>query len=232
MTDHALRILEFDRAVDFVAGFAVSQVGERCVQSLRPSADPGHVERELWAVAEVLQWLEGPQAGSLPAFPDCAGALARLDVDGGVLLPEEIWSIGILLETGRVVAAGWMPDPDRAPLLAELVRCVVEDEALEKRILRSVDAEGVVLDAASKELARIRQRLQGRHVRVVRHLESVLDGLDPGHRVSNASVTIREGRYVIPVRREGKGRVGGYIHDESSSGATLFVEPPSAIELM
>ena len=64
------------------------------------------------------------------------------------------------------------------------------------------------------------------------HLEKVLEGLTEPHRVAGASVTIREGRYVIPLRREGRRSVGGYVHDESSSGATLFVEPPSAIEMM
>ena len=90
----------------------------------------------------------------------------------------------------------------------------------------------MVLDGASGELGRIRARLRGAHNRVVRHLEGLLTGIDERYRVPDASVSIREGRYVIPVRREGKRVVGGYVHDESSSGATVFVEPPSAIEEM
>ena len=230
--DHALRILEFERALGFVAKFAASPAGRARIGALRPSTNVSWVDRELAAVEEVLERVRGTAEAPLPTFPDGAEALARLEVEGGVLTAEELWSLGVLLEVGRTVSAGWRTEGSEAPLLAELVGRVMGDEALEKRILRSVDGDGAVLDTASKELARLRQRLQGRHSRVVRHLETVLDGLEDSHRVSDASVTIREGRYVIPVRREGKGRVGGYVHDESASGATLFVEPPSAIELM
>lgn len=230
--EHALRILEFDRALEFVAKYAASRAGRVRIQALRPSIDPTWVDRELAAVEEVWIRMQGSGETPLPSFPDGEEALARLDVDGSVLTAEELWTIGVLLEVGRVVSAAWQVDPDSTPLLAELVDGIVGDEPLEKRIVRSVDGDGAVLDTASKELARLRQQLQGRHTRVVRHLETVLDGLDDSHRVSDASVTIREGRYVIPVRREGRGRVGGYVHDESASGATLFVEPPSAIELM
>ena len=229
---HALRILEFDRALEYVAGFAASRVGRRRVEGLRPQDDAVQVARELAAVDEVVRRTSGPTEAVLPSFPDGDEALARLGIEGSVLTAAELWSLGVLLEVGRGVAEGWRPEGDEAPLLAELIGRVVKEEALEKRILRSVDGDGAVLDTASKDLARLRQQLQGRHTRVVRHLETVLQGLDDAHRVSDASVTIREGRYVIPVRREGKGRVGGYVHDESASGATLFVEPPSAIELM
>ncbi|NNM33647.1 MAG: endonuclease MutS2, partial [Gemmatimonadetes bacterium] len=230
--DHALGILEFDRALEFVAKFAASRVGRARIQALRPCTDPTRVDRELAAVQEVLTRIQGATEAGLPSFPDGEEALARLEIDGSVLTPDELWSIGVLLEVGRVVSVTWEAEEGEAPLLAELVGRLKGNEPLEKRILRSVDGDGAVLDTASKELAGLRQKLQGRHTRVVRHLETVLDGLDSAHRVSDASVTIREGRYVIPVRREGKGRVGGYVHDESASGATLFVEPPSAIELM
>jgi DNA mismatch repair protein MutS2 len=95
-----------------------------------------------------------------------------------------------------------------------------------------VDSEGAVLDTASKDLKKIRDRLRGAHSRIVRQMEGYMRTLPERFVVPDASVTVREGRYVLPVRREGKGEVGGIVHDESQSGATIFVEPPMAMELM
>jgi DNA mismatch repair protein MutS2 len=94
-----------------------------------------------------------------------------------------------------------------------------------------VDDEGVVRDSASPELASIRRALRDTRGNIVRKLEKVLAGLPDRFRVDDASVSIRGDRYVIPVRREGKAPVGGIVHGESATGATLFIEPPLAIEL-
>jgi DNA mismatch repair protein MutS2 len=87
-------------------------------------------------------------------------------------------------------------------------------------------------DGASSELKRLRRSIRGARSDLVRHLESIIAGLPTRIAVLDASVTIRNGRYCIPIRREGRSDVGGIVHDESASRATLFVEPPSAIELM
>lgn len=231
MTEHALRILEFERALRWVAGFAATEAGRKAVVALRPVGDPGAVAAELDGVAEIVPLLERAGGWPLPAFADATDDLELLGVEGSVLTPEALARIGLLLEVGRVVLRS-TEGLAEAPRTRACAEQVVEDERLEKAIARAVDHEGNVLDTASKELARIRERLKGRHVRVVRHLERVLEDVDPNHRVPDASVTIREGRYVIPLRREGKRTVGGYVHDESASGATVFIEPPSAIELM
>ncbi len=95
-----------------------------------------------------------------------------------------------------------------------------------------MDRDGTVLDSASRELGRIRARLRQLHGKVVQALEKLLRTLPDRIVVPDASVTIRDGRYVIPIRREGRGEVGGVVLDESATGATLFVEPPVALELM
>ncbi|HKJ02645.1 MAG TPA: Smr/MutS family protein, partial [Longimicrobiales bacterium] len=118
------------------------------------------------------------------------------------------------------------------PELASIRARLVQDREAEELLARSVDGEGEVLDTASKELGQVRGRLKGAHARIVKQLEGYLRTLSERFVVPDASVTIREGRYVIPIRREGKGEVGGIIHDESHTGTTLFVEPPLAMELM
>jgi DNA mismatch repair protein MutS2 len=95
-----------------------------------------------------------------------------------------------------------------------------------------VDEAGNVRDDASPALYRLRREIKGARSRLVERLAAYVSSLPAHYQVPDASVTVREGRYVIPVRREGRGEVGGIVHDESATGATLFVEPPVAVEMM
>lgn len=229
----ALRVLEFDKVLEHAAGFASTGAGRDAVLALRPSGDAASVRARLEEVAEAGRFLRERTDWAFPRFPDPTGALERLAVEGAVLAPDELAKVGALLEAARRLAGSLAAEaPEEFPALGALCARLLVDPALEKTVARTVDGEGRVLDTASRELERLRARLAGAHSRVVAHLESVLEGLSEAHRVSGASVTIREGRYVIPVRREGKRTVGGYVHDESATGATVYAEPPSAIAMM
>ena len=118
------------------------------------------------------------------------------------------------------------------PHLARLRDRLPHHPDLQVRVDEIVDSDGEIQDGASSELRRIRGRLRGARSRVVQTLEKYLRGLPERIQVPDASISIRDGRYVIPIRREGKSSVGGIIHGESSTGATLFVEPPLALRLM
>ncbi len=122
--------------------------------------------------------------------------------------------------------AGW-----RGAHLAELRDELDPAPALRERIERSVDESGEVLDTASAELAAIRKRLRTAQDRVRERLNTMLHSTDLAGVIGEAIVTLRSGRYVIPIRAEAKGRVKGIVHDQSASGATLFVEPLSVVEL-
>lgn len=235
----ALRVLEFGKVLEHAAGFASTGAGRDAVRALRPSGDPMVVRARLDEVAEAGRFLRERADWAFPRLPDPTPAVDRLAVEGAVLAPDELAKLGALLAAARHVKrsfAGPAPDgrlpPDAFPALGALCGRLVVDRAMEETVDRTVDAEGRVLDGASRELGRLRTRLAGAHSRVVAHLETLLEGLAEAHRVAGASVTIREGRYVIPVRREGKRAVGGYVHDESATGATVYAEPPSAIAMM
>ena len=232
MPGRALQVLEFDRVLEFVAGLASTTAGREMVRGLRPSADPHAVRARLDAVAETVRFLEPRSDWALPSVPDARTTMARLEVEGSVLRAAGLSRLGGLLAAGRALDRVLAEGAAGLPALRELRSRLLSHPRLQASIERSVDPDGTVLDGASRELGRIRARLRGAHNRVVRHLERLMTDIDERYRVPEASVSIREGRYVIPVRREGKRVVGGYVHDESSSGATVFVEPPSAIEEM
>ncbi len=230
-TRRALAVLEFERVLERIAEEAATAPGQREVRALRPGHDPERIRRRLAAVADARGFLDDHPHWSFPELPEVGESLRRLNVPGSVLTAAELAALGVLLATGRSVRAILAPSsPESA--LGVLAGRILQDRGLESILERSVDRQGRILDRASPELARLRVQLAGAHNRVVAHLESVLTGIDDRHRVAGASVTIREGRYVIPLRREGRRTLGGYIHDESASGATVFIEPPSAIAMM
>lgn len=232
MSERAFRVLEFRRALEYASGFASSAAGRRAVLSLEPTGDPGAVRARLDAVEQAGRFLATRRDWTFPGLPDSDAPVLRLAVEGSVLSAGELAQLGVLLTAGRTFLRALSSLDEDLPALQTLGTRTFSDRALENAIVRSVDPEGFVLDGASSELRRLRTRLAGAHNRVVSHLETFLRGVDDRHRVPEASVSIREGRYVIPVRREGRRTVGGYVHDESASGATVFIEPPSAIDMM
>lgn len=230
LMEHAFEVLGLPEALARIAASASSDAGRDAVLALRPATRPDIIRRELDRVRETAR-IAGA-ARSLSKIPDAREALRRLRAAGAVLSPSELHSAGILLRSARELAHDLSAaDPPPLPL-APLRERLLVDRALEERILRTVDRTGEVLDTASPELSRLRARLRrGRGV-IVGRLESYVRTLPAAWVIPDASVTVREGRYVIPVRRAGRREVGGVVHGTSASGATLFVEPPLAVELM
>ena len=231
MTRHAREVLEFPRVLALLGGRAASPQARARLEALTP-LPVEEARRELDRVRAVMDLLGDEPSFAVPPVPPAETALARLQVEGGVLEAMELYCVGALLQSGREVAETLDEEAELDPHLARLRERIWVAREVERDILKAIDAEGAVLDEASKELKRIRDRLRGAHQRIVRQLEKHMEGLSERIRVPDASVSVREGRYVIPVRREGRREVGGIVHDESGTGATIFVEPPVAVELM
>ena len=232
MNPHALAVLEYREALDLVARFASSAPGAEAVRALSPSADAGLVEPELARVEEMRALLQGDSGWSVPAIPDAREALRRLRVEGSLLDGPQLRDLGVLLASARTARRALAQNAGALPLLAGIAEGLAEREKDEAEVARTVDDAGLVRDEASPALYRLRREIKGIRGRLVERLSAYMASLPPHFQVSDASVTVREGRYVIPVRREGRGEVGGIVHDESATGATLFVEPPLAVEAM
>ncbi len=231
MNAHALAVLELHRVLEGVAGRALSPLGRERVLSLRPGTDLPAIQRDLNRVEELALFLDRHRDWTVPTVPDARRGLRRLGKEGAVLEGIELFSLLRLLASGRELDSALAGAPEELAGLAFLREGLFRDRSREKIIEAIVDADGSILDSASRELARIRSTLRRAHARIVRALESLLKTLPERFVVPDASVTIREGRYAIPIRREGKGEVGGVTLDESATGVTLFVEPPVAQQL-
>jgi len=232
LSRHALEVLEFARVLERVATRAASGLAGDRIRALAPSADAQAIRRELARVGATMRFAEEKPGWGMPSVPDVRKALRSLSAEGAVLEPLELFGAAVLLASSRALAQELDGREAAYPELAPVRERLVEDRATQEALERAVDGDGQVLDTASKELKRIRDKLRGAHARVVKQLESYMRTLPERFVVADASVSIREGRYVIPLRREGKSEVGGIVHDESGTGATIFVEPPIAIELM
>ncbi|MSR37102.1 MAG: endonuclease MutS2, partial [Gemmatimonadetes bacterium] len=232
MNAHALAVLEFHQALEVIAAKAASPMGREAVLARVPATDAEAVRGELRRVAETQLFISDRAGWGMPPVPDARLAIERLALDGSVLEPIELHAFGVLLASSRALAREMDAGSESYPSLAPTRARLHEDQAIEETLARTVDEEGTILDTASKELKRIRGELRRAHSRIVQKLEGYARTLPERIAVADASVTIRDGRYVIPVRREGKNEVGGIIHDESATGGTVFVEPPIAIALM
>lgn len=224
-----LATLEFHAALEAVAGYAAGPLGADRVRSRRPSADMHVAGADLALVAEGVALLGQGDGPEVVPVPDLSRTLDRLRIEGSVLDGGDCVAARVALAAARHVARELRQVALKAPGLGAL-EVPVPDRRIEARLEQSVDPTGEVLDTASPELARARREVQASRDRLVRKLEQVMRGLESQAVPANASVTMRSGRYVIPVRRDSRARPQGIVHDESGSAGTLFIEPTDAIE--
>jgi DNA mismatch repair protein MutS2 len=227
-TTAVLAELEFTTALETVARYAVSELGAASVRRRVPQRYLEWIEAELATVAELQRLLDSGDPFRPEAVQDLTSVVEKLAVPGNVLEPEELNAVGSAIEGMRTVRGSLLRIAPDAPRVAAFAVEVPPAE-IAAAIARSLDPDGRVKDEASPELAKARRRVRETRSRLVAFLEQQLRRY--GQEVSGAEVTVRGGRYVIPVRRDDRNRVRGIVHEESSSGATLFVEPPEAVEL-
>jgi DNA mismatch repair protein MutS2 len=216
--------------LELVAAHTAGPLGRARVLARRPTADAGWIAAELARAGEVAGLLRRGDRLLAEPIPDVSRALGRLRIEGSVLEGPELAALHRVLVASRQVHVDLRRVAAEAPLAAALDRPML-DGRQERKLEQSVDADGAVLDTASPRLAAARREVHAARQRLLRKLESLLRGLDAGAAAADAGVTVRGGRYVIPVRRDSRSRPQGIIHDESGSAGTLFIEPSEAIEL-
>ena len=233
MNAHALDVLELPRALGLVAGRAASPLGAARVSFLTPTTDRTWIQRELARIEATRALLGHDPSWSPDVVPDLTEALTRLRLEGTSWSGLELRSALSLLQgcrrTRGVLGDEARPAISRA-MLADIRDRLPVARDRETQIESAIDDNGAVRDNASALLRRLRRELRGAEAALVALLERVMRSLDTHQQVVDGSVTVRNGRYVIPVRRDARGIVGGIVQGTSATGATLFVEPPAAVE--
>lgn len=225
--EKSLAKLELPQVLALLAECAGSEGGkERCLQ-LRPTSDLEEVQQMLrqTTAASNLSTRKG-----YPAFSgasDVSASLERAD-RGGCLQPKELLSIGAILRCTRNAKA-YLSEDEEKTVLDELFHALTPNKYLEDRILGAILSEEEIADTASPELADIRRHMRIQAGKIRDGLQKVISSPAYSKFLREPIITIRQGRYVVPVKSECKNDVPGLVHDVSATGSTYFVEPMSAV---
>jgi DNA mismatch repair protein MutS2 len=226
----ALRALEFDRIVEAVRRFALTPPGAARLARLYPSADPRAVVAGLAATSETVRFLSENQLGLL-APADLEAMLESLQVDGRALEAGHLLALASFLASIETACASVRRARGGFPILRAIADGSASFEREITDVRGKIDAGGEVMDEASPELRGIRDRLRKQRTRLRGTLESYLRGKDTSKYLQQQIVTDRNGRYVLVVRSEHRTAIPGIVHGSSGSGASLFLEPLSTVEI-
>lgn len=232
MNTKIFQTLEFKKIVQALAGFTTSTIGKEMALDLKPSQ----------SLTEVQQWQDETDDGMkierlrggmpIPKLENVRPHLKRLDI-GAALNGQEIAQIGKILIT-TTETRRFFDDLEETGIefhrLYEIVSQFVATPQLNQKIRETVNEDGHVLDDASPALRGIRVGISKAENDIRERLESVIRGKSSKY-LSDAIITIRNDRYVVPVKQEYRGTFGGVVHDQSSTGQTLFIEPKAVVEL-
>ncbi|MEM7117298.1 MAG: Smr/MutS family protein [Chloroflexota bacterium] len=229
MDTKSLHTLEFDKIRHLLAGYTSFSAGEELARNLRPTVD----------LFEAQQWQEETQEAYLLFNTDLditiGGARdvrrsADNSVRGFVLPAEDILAIRGTIVAARTLGRQLRKVEDEYPRLAEIAYLIEECPGIVSAITQTIDDRGIVLDSASAKLAKIRQQQRVVHAKIQDKLQRILNS-SMNQYLQEPIVTQRNGRYVLPVKSDAKGRLRGIVHDQSGSGATLWMEPLGTVDL-
>lgn len=227
MDSKTLRVLEYDKVIARLAAYCDFSASAELAGSLQPSTSLDQVLARLGETTEA-RFLLSTHDLTIGGSHDIRPSL-DLAARSGVLEAQALLDIKSTLVACRDLKKSLDTTADTAPRLAQVAAGLPETFGIVDAVTRVLSDHGEVLDSASPRLASIRRELRVAHDRLMSRLQKYLT--DAGSKLQEPIITQRDGRYVIPLRAEFKGQIQAIVHDQSSSGATLFVEPLPVVEL-
>ena len=231
MNEKALRTLEYTKIIERLTELAGSSIGKELCRNLKPSSNLAEIEAAQKQTSDALSRIYQRGSISFSGVQDVRGSLKRLEI-GGSLSALELLRIAKFLETtSRVKSFGRLENSDREKdSLDDMFDGLQPLANLYNEIYRCILSEDEIADDASPALAKIRRSIRQTNDRVHTQLASLVNGSSRTY-LQDAVITMRNGRYCVPVKSEYKGQVPGMIHDQSSTGSTLFIEPMAIVKL-
>ena len=226
-----LKALEFDRIVAAVVRLTLTPLGAARLAELRPSGDPRQVLALLAATTEGVRFTGEDGTFPLDAPPDLDAALTSLAVEGRALEPHQLLGLARFFGSVEATRAGIRRARGNYPALRAIVDSAASFDQEVADIRRKIDASGEVVDDASAQLKVIRERLRKQRSRLRSTLESYLRGKETARYLQDQIVTDRNGRFVLVVKSENRAAIPGIVHGSSASGASLYLEPLSTVEI-
>ena len=234
MNDKTLRVLEYHKIIEKVAEKAESELGKEMVRNIRPSTDINEVQYLQNETEEALKLLIKKGSPPLYGIQDISRELKLAEI-GGVLTPGGLLRVSDSLRVARGLKNYLKEAREQGvtdyPILQELIDSLRVFKEIEDEINNAIIGEEEISDNASPTLRNIRRQIINKNESIRNKLNSIISSQQYAKYLQDSIVTVREGRYVVPIKAENKRFFQGIVHDQSASGATLFIEPMAVVEL-
>ena len=230
MNERSLRVLEFTKIRSQLAQYCVSDMGQALCDGLTPSSqieDVRHMQQETEEAHSLLSYLGGTP---MIPFTDVRTALHLAQI-GSSLSPRALMDVGACLRASRAAREAIVTDKTDTPLMSANASRLATFKTIEQAISDAIISEDEIADRASNELFQIRRKMRACNERVRERLNGMIHNPNFQKYLQDAIITMRADRYVLPVRQEYRSMVPGIVHDQSSTGATVFIEPMSVVEI-
>ena len=230
MKERTLRVLEFTKIRDRLASKAMTDMGRERCEALVPSSNMTEIQRMQAETEEATVILQYVGASPLVPFSDVRASLTLAE-KGATLSPKALLEVAALMQSARAARKALDTERDNTPILKELAQRLSTLHNVEQDITNAIISEDEIADRASNELMDIRRHLRGANERIKEKLNQMIRSSAFQKYLQDPIVTMRNDRYCLPVKAEYRGSVPGLVHDQSSTGATLFIEPMAAVEM-
>lgn len=231
MNERALRTLEYNKIIDQLEALATSSIGKELCRNLKPSTNLSQIRQEQVETSDAMKRIYKKGSISFSGVKDIRASLKRLEI-GSILNASELLNICVTLETAsKVKSYSKKENPDVADDSLDVLFAALEPvHPLYSKIRTCIISEEEISDDASPTLKHIRRSIKNANDKIHSQLSSMVNGSARTY-LQDAVITMRNGRYCIPVKAEHKGHVPGMVHDQSQTGSTLFIEPMSVVKL-
>ena len=230
MNDRALRVLEFTKIREMLAAYALSAAGREKCLTLTPFSDLADVSRALDETEEAVVTLTYLGGNPLIGFEDVSEYLTLAE-KGATLSPKALLTVADTLRAARSARGVLVTERENTPVITAMASRLQPLRTLENSITEAILSEEEVSDHASPALFDIRRHIRGANDRIREKLNAMAHGAAYSKYLMESIVTVRAGRYVLPVKQEYRQSVPGIVHDQSATGATLFIEPLAVVEM-
>ena len=229
MNERNLRVLEFNRILDMLSALCSTEPGREAARALKPSGDVETVLISQAQTEEATSVFAYCGGNPMAHFTDVRQFL-KLAKAGGTLSPKALLQVADALKAARIVRNALVTDREDTPYLTEMGSRLATNRSLEEEIFDAIISEEEISDHASPELANIRRQMRLLNERVRDKLNGIIRSSTMQKYLMDSIITMRNGRYVVPVKAECRSSVPGIVHDQSGTGSTLFIEPMAVVE--
>jgi DNA mismatch repair protein MutS2 len=230
LDERSIRVLEFHKIKERLEACCATNLGKELAHSLRPVTEAYEVKRRQRETTEGRAILSAGSAVSLGGVRDIRTIVERA-VIGGTLTPEELLDVSSTLSAAMRLRKFIKELDSDFEILREYAERIVPQPDIVREVERCIDEYGNVVDHASSELARVRSQIRTANNRIREKLDSIIKSQEFHRHLQESIITLRSGRFVVPVKQESRASVPGIVHDRSQSGQTLFIEPMPIVDL-